>query len=76
LLISQVENLDKIINTQRLVKSNFPPKNKLCTRQRVLIMEGGNKEMEVNITKQQDDDSIRTYCDQIMEEKNEHGFKQ
>jgi len=38
-------------------------------------MEGGNKEMEVDVIKQQNDDSIQTYRDQVMEEKNEHGSK-
>jgi len=32
-------------------------------------MEGGDKEMEVDVIKQQDDDSIQRYRDQIMEEK-------
>jgi hypothetical protein len=41
----------------------------------MLIKEGGDKEMEVDITKQQDDDSIRTYCDQVMEDKNGHDSK-
>ncbi len=31
--------------------------------------------MEVDVTKQQDDDSIQTYYDKVMEEKNEHGSK-
>ncbi len=31
--------------------------------------------MEVDVTKQQDDDSIQTYHDQVMEGKNEHGSK-
>jgi len=34
-----------------------------------VIKEGGNKEMEVDVTKQQDDDSIWTYRDQVMEDK-------
>jgi hypothetical protein len=38
-------------------------------------MEGGDKEMEVDVTKQQHDDSIQTYCDQGMEDKSEHDYE-
>jgi hypothetical protein len=35
-------------------------------------MEGRDKEMEVDVTMQQDDESIQTKSDQPMEDKNEH----
>jgi hypothetical protein len=38
--------------------TNFPPKKKPCTFQHVLIMEGGNEKIEVDVTMQQDDESI------------------
>ncbi len=31
--------------------------------------------MEANVTTQQDDDSIRTKSDQVMEDRNEHAFE-
>jgi hypothetical protein len=33
-----------------------------------MVMEGGDEDMEVDITMQQDDESIRTKSDQFMEE--------
>jgi hypothetical protein len=33
-----------------------------------MVMEGGNDDMEVDVTTQQDDESIKTKSDQFMEE--------
>jgi hypothetical protein len=35
-----------------------------------MIKEGGDKDMEANVTMQPDDESIRTKSDQFMENKN------
>ncbi len=34
-------------------------------------MEGGNEDMEIDVTTQHDDESIRTKNDQFMEDQNE-----
>ncbi len=39
-------------------------------------MQEGNKDMEADVTTQPDDESIRMESDQIMENGNEHDFKQ
>jgi hypothetical protein len=38
-------------------------------------MEGGDEDMEVDVTTQQDDESIRTKNDQFMEEQSETNFE-
>jgi len=38
-------------------------------------MEGRNKEMEIDVTTQQDDESIQIENDQPMEDKNKHDFE-
>jgi len=38
-------------------------------------MEGGDKDMEVDVTTQHDDESIRMESDQFMEDINEHDFE-
>jgi hypothetical protein len=38
-------------------------------------MEGGDEDMETNVTTQQNDISIRTKSDQFMEEQNELDFE-
>ncbi len=40
-----------------------------------MIMEGGDKDMEVDVTTQHDDESIRMESDQFMEDINEHDFE-
>jgi len=52
-----------------------PPKKKPCTYQWIMIMEGGDKDMEVDVTTQHDDESIRMESDQFMEDINEHDFE-
>ncbi len=39
-------------------------------------MEGGDEDMETDVTTQQNDISIRTKSDQFMEEQNELDFEQ
>ncbi len=39
-------------------------------------MEGGDEDMEINVTTHQDDESIRTKSDQFMEDRNELDFEQ
>ncbi len=41
-----------------------------------MVMEGGDEDMEVDVTTQQDDKSIRMKSDQFMEEQNELDFEQ
>ncbi len=38
-------------------------------------MEGGNEDMEINVTMQHDDESIRTKNDHFMEDKKEFDFE-
>jgi len=38
-------------------------------------MEGGDEDMEINVTTHQDDESIRTKSDQFMEDRNELDFE-
>ncbi len=40
-----------------------------------MIMEGGDKDMEVDVIMQLDDKSIRTKINQVMEDRNQHDFK-
>jgi hypothetical protein len=42
----------------------------------MLIMEGKDEEMEVNVDTQQDDESTWMESDQVMEDINEPNFKQ
>jgi hypothetical protein len=42
----------------------------------MLIMEGRDEEMDIDVTTQQDDNSIPMGNDQIMEDKSEHDSKQ
>jgi hypothetical protein len=41
-----------------------------------MIMEGGDKDMEVDVTMQHDGESIRMESGQFMEDINEHDFEQ
>jgi hypothetical protein len=41
-----------------------------------MIMEGGDEDMEVDVTTQHDDESIKTESDQFMEDKSKHDFEQ
>jgi hypothetical protein len=41
-----------------------------------MVMEGGDEDMEVDITTQQNDESIMTKSDQLVEEQSELDFKQ
>ncbi len=40
-----------------------------------MVMEGGDDDMEVDVTTQQDDESIKTKSDQFMEEWSETNFE-
>jgi hypothetical protein len=40
-----------------------------------MIMEGGDEDMEVNVTTQQNNESIRTKNDQFMEDQNKLDFE-
>jgi hypothetical protein len=40
-----------------------------------MIMEGGDEDMEVDVTTQQDDKLIRTETDQFMEDQNKFDFE-
>jgi hypothetical protein len=42
----------------------------------MLIMEGKDKKMDINVTTQQDDNSIRTKSDQITKDRSEHDYEQ
>jgi hypothetical protein len=46
--------------------TNSPLKKKPRTHQQIMVMEGGDEDMEVDITTHQDDESIRTKSDQFM----------
>jgi hypothetical protein len=46
-----------------LEPTSSPPKKKLRIHQQIMIMEGGNKDMEVDVIMQHDDKSIRTESD-------------
>lgn len=50
-------------------------KKKPHTYQRIMVMEGGDDDMEVDVTTQQDDESIKTKSDQFMEEWSETNFE-
>jgi hypothetical protein len=43
--------------------TNLASKKKPCTRQQIMVMEGGGEDMEVDVTTQQDDKSIRMEID-------------
>jgi hypothetical protein len=51
-------------------------KKKLCTYQRIVIMEGGHENMEADVTTKQDDKSIKMESDQFIEEQSEPNFEQ
>jgi len=55
--------------------TSFTPKKKACTCHHVLIMEGINEKMEVDVTTQQDDESIWIENDQPMENKSKHDYE-
>ncbi len=52
------------------------PKKKPCTRQGIMVMEGGDEDMEVDVTTQQGDKSIRIESDQFIEDQIEPDFEQ
>jgi hypothetical protein len=41
-----------------------------------MIMEGGDNDMEIDVTTQHDNESIRMENGQFMEDRNEHDFEQ
>jgi hypothetical protein len=41
-----------------------------------MIMEGGEEDVEINVTMQHDDELIRMKSDQFMEDRNELDFEQ
>jgi hypothetical protein len=43
--------------------TNSTSRKKFCTCQQIMIMEGGGEDMEVNVTTQHDDESIRMESD-------------
>jgi hypothetical protein len=43
--------------------TSSPPKKKPCTYQQIMIMEGGDEDMEIFVTTQQDDEWIRIDSD-------------
>ncbi len=51
--------------------TSSPPKKKPHTCQQIMVMEGGNENMEADVTMHQDNESIKTKIDQFMEERNE-----
>ncbi len=52
--------------------TNLPLKKKSHTYQRIMIIEGGDKGMETNVTMQFDDEKIRMESDQFTEYISEH----
>ncbi len=48
---------------------------KLRTCQWIMIMEGGDKDVEANVTKQFNDELIRMKSYQFMEDKSKHDFE-
>jgi hypothetical protein len=56
--------------------TNSPSKKKPHTCQQIVVMEGGDEDMETDVTTQQDDKLIRTKSDQFMEERSELDFEQ
>jgi hypothetical protein len=56
--------------------TNSPSKKKPHPCQQIVVMEGGDEDMETNVTTQQDDELIRTKSDKFMEEQSELDFKQ
>ncbi len=67
-----------IINTQGPVESkptSLPLKKNPRTYQQIVIMEGGNEDMEVNVTMQPNDKSIRTESDQFLEDQSELDYE-
>ncbi len=52
--------------------TNSPSKKKPPTCQQIMIMEGGDKDMEFDVTMYSDNESIRMENDQFMEDTNEH----
>jgi hypothetical protein len=55
--------------------TNSPSKKKPCTCQQIMIMEGGDEDMETNVITQRDDELIRIESDQFMEDRNEPNFE-
>ncbi len=55
--------------------TNSPPKKKPRTRQQIMVMEGGDEDMEADVTTHQDDKLIRTKSDQFMEDRSEPDFE-
>jgi len=56
------EGMNWIIKAQRSIEfrtNQFTTKKKPHTRQRIMVMEGGDENMEIDVTAQQDDKSIR-----------------
>jgi len=51
-----------------LEPTNWPPKKKPHTHHQIMIMEGGDEDMEVDITAQQYNELIRMESDQFMED--------
>jgi hypothetical protein len=68
------------MNTEGSVESRtnqFSTKEETThTHQWMLIMEGKDKKMDINVTTQQDDNSIRTKSDQITKDRSEHDYEQ
>ncbi len=58
-----------------LMWTNSPSKKKPHTHLWIMIMEGGDEDMEVDVTTQQDDKLIRTETDQFMEDQNKFDFE-
>jgi hypothetical protein len=50
-----------------LEPTSSPPKKKLRTHQRIMIMEGGDEDMEVDVTTQQEKKSIKIENDQFIQ---------
>jgi hypothetical protein len=58
-----------------LQPTSSPPKKIPHTRQQIVVMECNDEDMEVDVTTQQDDESIKTKSDQFMEEQSETNFE-
>ncbi len=56
--------------------ASSPPKKKLHTYHRIVVMEGGDEDMELDVITQWDDKLIRTESDWLMEDRNELDFEQ
>jgi hypothetical protein len=59
-----------------LEPTSSTPKKKPYTRQQIMVMGGGDEGMEVDVTTQQGDKSIKMESDQFINDQSELDFEQ